>query len=276
MMDYKRLLAGAMIFSMLAATATGCSDKKSSSDSSSSSSSSSSESQTEAASETSAESSESSSAEEELSTEASSEAATAPVPVEASGDNVVTFDDGKFDFATAVTDDTPDAAQGTLEVVDVQGNKMLKFTDSGTSCADKKTQKVKINAVNLIGQANLDKVDTIAFDVYADATASSLQAKDGSMLKAPGWIGGGGGTVIADGKTWYDFSEYSSEDYKNEMSAACHVEFKFLLASAGKKWSNEMTDANFLIMRWGLQNESNLYIDNIAFYDKDGNTIPLA
>lgn len=98
MMDYKRLLAGAMIFSMLAATATGCSDKKSSSDSSSSSSSSSSESQTEAASATSAESSESSSAEEELSTEASSEAATAPVPVEASGDNVVTFDDGKFDL----------------------------------------------------------------------------------------------------------------------------------------------------------------------------------
>ena len=37
-----------------------------------------------------------------------------------------------------------------------------------------------------------------------------------------------------------------------------------------------MEDANFLIMRWGLANESDMMIDNIVFYDADGNSIPLA
>ncbi|MBQ2264814.1 MAG: hypothetical protein II341_05345 [Oscillospiraceae bacterium] len=32
---------------------------------------------------------------------------------------------------------------------------------------------------------------------------------------------------------------------------------------------------NFLIMRWGIQNLSSMYIDNITFYDADGNSIPL-
>ena len=31
-----------------------------------------------------------------------------------------------------------------------------------------------------------------------------------------------------------------------------------------------MEDANFLIMRWGLANESDMMIDNIVFYDADG------
>ena len=37
-----------------------------------------------------------------------------------------------------------------------------------------------------------------------------------------------------------------------------------------------MEDANFLIMRWGIANESDMYIDNIVFYDEDGKSIPLA
>ena len=36
-----------------------------------------------------------------------------------------------------------------------------------------------------------------------------------------------------------------------------------------------MTAANFLIMRWGLSNEADLYLDNIIFYDEDGNSIPI-
>ena len=37
-----------------------------------------------------------------------------------------------------------------------------------------------------------------------------------------------------------------------------------------------MEDANFLIMRWGIANESDMYIDNIVFYDEDGNSIPVS
>lgn len=251
-MDYKKLLAGALMFSMLAASS-GCdngNNEKKINDGSVSSSSDSGEAQT---------------AEEEL---------VPPAPAEAEDENAVTFDDGDFSFAEIICDDN-EASDGVLSVVEVQGNKMLKFTDNGKAELADRVQKIRINAVSLIGTENLDKVRRIEFDVYGDAEAELLENEDGEFVKAPGWIGGGGGTVTADSEKWYDFSEFSGGEYNFDMSGPVHVQFKFLLAAGGKKWSSEMTDANFLIMRWGLQNESNLYIDNIVFYDEDGKSIPI-
>lgn len=34
-----------------------------------------------------------------------------------------------------------------------------------------------------------------------------------------------------------------------------------------------MTEPYFQVMRWGMGNISDLYIDNITFYDADGNSI---
>ena len=203
-----------------------------------------------------------------------SEGPAAPVPVEATDDNAVTFDDGDFSFAEVICDDET-SSEGELSVGEVQGNKMLKFTDSGNVPMEERVQKIRINAVSLIGAENLEKVNKIEFDLYADATSDLLVNEDGNNVKAPGWIGGGGGTVTADDEKWYDFGEYAGGEYNFDMSGAVHAEFKFLLAAGGQKWSAEMDDANFLIMRWGIQNESNLYIDNIVFYDEDGNSIPL-
>lgn len=64
-------------------------------------------------------------------------------------------------------------------------------------------------------------------------------------------------------------------EYNFDMSGAVHAEFKFLLSASGLCWSSEMEDANFLIMRWGSENDSNLYIDNIVFYEENGESIPL-
>lgn len=250
-MDYKKLLASALTFSLLAAAA-GCDDKNSSSGTVPESSGSISDSAEE-------------SATEEL---------IPPVPSEAEDENAVTFDDGDFSFAEIICDDD-ESADGELSVVEVQGNKMLKFTDSGSVDIADRVQKIRINAVSLIGAENLGKVNRIEFDLYADATADKLVNEDGENVKAPGWIGGGGGTVTADNEKWYDFSEFGGGEYNFDMSGAVHVQFKFLLAAGGQKWSPEMEDANFLIMRWGIQNESNLYIDNIVFYDEDGNSIPI-
>ncbi len=262
-MDYRKFLASALVFSMLAAS-TGCdSDKGTSSGDVS---------ESESISEVS-ESSES--VEDESSEEETTEELIPPTPVEASDENAVTFDDDDCSFAEIVCDDDY-AADGELSVVEVQGNKMLKFTDNSTVELADRVQKVKINAVSLIGAENLDKVRSIEFDVYADATADELVNEDGENVKAPGWIGGGGGTVTAKDDKWYDFSEYGGGEYNFDMSGAVHGQFKFLLAQGGLIWSNEMDDANFLIMRWGLQNQSNLYIDNIVFYDEEGNSIPLA
>ena len=197
-----------------------------------------------------------------------------PAPAEAEDENAVTFDDGDFSFAEIVCDDK-EAADGELSVVEVQGNKMLKFTDSGNVDLDVRVQKLRINAVQLIGAENLERVRKIEFDMYADASAELLQTEDGKNVKAPGWIGGGGGTVTSRDEKWYDFDEFSGGEYDFPLSGAVHGEFKFLLADSGVCWSEDMTAANFLIMRWGLSNEADLYLDNIIFYDEDGNSIPI-
>ncbi|MBE6860964.1 MAG: hypothetical protein E7499_06730 [Ruminococcus sp.] len=197
-----------------------------------------------------------------------------PAPVEATDENSITFDDGNFKFASILDSDYK-AAKGSLSVEEVQGNPMLKFTDSGDSFKNDLIQKIRISMLPIMSPENIAKVDSIEFDFYADAVDDSLVADDGSHLKVPGWIGGGGGTEIADEESWYSFAEFSATDYTNEMSGACHVKFKFFLAKSGKKWSAEMEDPNFLIMRWGLQNNSNIYVDNITFYDENGKSLPL-
>ena len=211
----------------------------------------------------------------ESSAEETTEELIPPEPVEANDPNAVTFDNDDFSFAGVICDDDY-AADGTLSISEWEGNKMLKFSDSKANPLEGRVQKISISAAPLIGQENLGKVRSIEFDLYADATDSLLKTDDAENVKAPGWIGGGGGTVTAKDGKWFDFKEFSGGEYNFEMSGACHAEFKFLAADGGMCWSNDMEDANFLIMRWGMKNESDIYIDNIVFYDADGKSIPLA
>lgn len=196
-----------------------------------------------------------------------------PVPVEASDPNAITFDNGDFEFA-AVNEDDIDSANGGLSVEEVQGNKMLKFTDDGTNSADGTVQKVKFDAAMLLNEENISKVRSIEMDVYADATAESFVNEDEKNVKAPGWIGGGGGANVS-GDKWYDFAEWEGGEYNFEMSGAVHVVFKFLLADGGMCWDDSMDEATFQIMRWGAQNEGNFYVDNIVFFDGGGKSLPI-
>ncbi len=241
-MNYKNFIAGAMAFA-LAACAAGCSDKK------------------DAGSDT-------------VPVETTTEELVPPTPTEATDPNAITFDDGKFDFAFAKTEDK-DCAKGELSVAELMGNKMLKFTDDNSVPLEGKVQKIGISVTKLLGSKGAAKVRRIEFDMYAEATADHLKTNDADNVRAPGWIGGGGGTVTAQEK-WYDFQDFSGGEYNFEASGAVHAQFKFLLADSGQCWTEDMEDANFLIMRWGVANESDMYIDNIVFYDEDGNSIPIA
>jgi len=261
-MKYRNFIAGAMAFA-IAAAAAGCGEKSNESSESSSS----------AVNTTTAETTTEEETTEEA-TEEETEEKIPPEPVEASDPNAVTFDDGDFSFVSVISDDDK-AAVGELSVEEVMGNKMLKFTDDNSVPLEGKVQKLSINAAQLVGLENLPKVRKIEFDLYARATADHFVNEDGENVFAPGWIGGGGGTVTAKDEKWYDFSEFAGGEYDFELSGAVHGEFKFLLADGGVCWSEDMTAANFLIMRWGLSNEVDLYVDNIVFYDEDGNSIPI-
>ncbi|MDE7104704.1 MAG: hypothetical protein K2O36_02355, partial [Ruminococcus sp.] len=73
----------------------------------------------------------------------------------------------------------------------------------------------------------------------------------------------------------YQFGDWEGGEYDFERSEAIHIELKFLLAVSGQCWDGETDESNFLIMRWGAQNEGNFYIDNIVFYDEDKNSLPI-
>ena len=245
-MDYRNFIAGAMAFA-LAACAAGCGEKKNSDTKSESGT---------------------------VPVEETTEELVPPTPTEATDPNAITFDDGVFDFASVKEDDKY-CAKGELSVAELMGNKMLKFADDNSVPLEGKVQKIGINVVKLLGNEGAAKVRRIEFDMYAEATADHLKTDDAEGVRAPGWIGGGGGTMTAQDK-WYDFQEFSGGEYNFEASGAVHAQFKFLLADSGQCWSEEMEDANFLIMRWGIANESDMYIDNIVFYDEDGNSIPVS
>ncbi len=255
-MDYKRIMAGAAAFA-LAVCAAGCAKKDSGKKS---------EDKEPTTVETTAEA---------TTEEETTEEKQPPTPVEADDPNAITFDDGVFDFAEVKTDD-PDCASGELSVEELMGNKMLKFTDDNTVPLKGKVQKIDIRVLPLLGAEGAAKVRRIEFDLYAQATKDGLKTNDAENVRAPGWIGGGGGTVTAANDKWYDFQEFDGGEYDFETSGPVHVKFKFLLADSGQCWSEDMEDANFLIMRWGIANESDIMIDNIIFYDEDGNSIPLA
>lgn len=196
-----------------------------------------------------------------------------PVPAECDDSNAITFDDGDFSFADTKLDDV-DSAQGSLAVVEVQGNKMLSFCDDGKNYANGTVQKIMFDASKLLSPENLAKVRSVEMDVYANATSDFYINEDGENVVAPGWIGGGGGANVS-GNKWYEFAEWEGGEYNFEMSGATHVEMKFLLALSGQCWDETMEEATFQIMRWGAQNEGDLFVDNIVFKDEDGNSLPI-
>lgn len=192
--------------------------------------------------------------------------------------NAVNFNDGSYHFVTVMNDDAS-CAEGELSVENIDGNFMLKFTDLSTDSENltEAVQKIRISVGQLLNPDQLESVRHIGFDLYAEAKENLFQNDDGEFLQVPGWIGGSGGTVCADGE-WYDFADFAADDVKQydlQRSDACHVKFQFLLAESGKCWDSSVEDVNFTVMRKGMQNISDFYLDNIVFYDEEGNSIPL-
>ena len=176
------------------------------------------------------------------------------------------------------------AAQVALYSKIAEEKGLVNSLEGNLSLIDRATGNIYITpshkAKALLAPEDLPKVRSIEFDIYADAVSENYKNQDGNMVKAPGTISAGGGTVTAkessDGEgTWYDFAEFQGGEYNCERSGAVHAQFKFLLAESGVCWAEDMDDANFLVMRWGSENESNLYIDNIVFYDENGQSIPV-
>lgn len=189
--------------------------------------------------------------------------------------NAYIFNDKKFNFVSVVNDDDT-CAEGNLSVENIDGNFMLKFTDLSTNAEnlENSVQKICISVDKLLNPDQLESVYAIGFDICAQAKDDLFLDENGKYLQVPANISGSGKTLCANGE-WYNFEEFSASnvnEYRLERSDLYHVEFKF---ESGKYWDSSQENVNLIITRSRMQNISDLYLDNIIFYDQEGNSIPL-
>ena len=151
--------------------------------------------------------------------------------------------------------------------------------DSGTY----KVPKVVFNLAELVGAENLNKIKSISCDITGVAVGM-FTGDDGSEMLVPGNVMGAlGGNLAAEKKTdadggllqntWANLTEFSFAEWENNWVYS-HVEANILLDA--NRYEAGYDGATLVLMRWGIPNQADLYIDNITFYDEDGKSIPLA
>ncbi|MDE7121045.1 MAG: hypothetical protein K2O42_02670 [Oscillospiraceae bacterium] len=175
------------------------------------------------------------------------------VPFPESDMNAVNFNDGNLTFIRIPEDTT---VRGELSVENLDGNFMLKFTDLSTDPGNpaESVQKIQISVGQLLNPDQLESVRKIGFDLYQPETWTDVS------INAT--------TFCADG-TAYEFGSIAGDEN------FCHVELEFVLAESGKCWDSSVQDVNVIVMRRGMQDSSDFYVDNLVFYDVEGNSIPL-
>ncbi|WP_276796668.1 hypothetical protein [Ruminococcus champanellensis] len=266
----KKLAALLLTCSMLAAV-TGCGDNKDSS----------SQAATEAASTAAATT-------EAATTEAPTEAPSTerPAPTPTVDENAITFEDGDLYTAHSMAEKNyeNDESATKLTIEEFNGTKQLRVQvldkdDSGTY----KVPKVVFNLAELVGAENLNKIKSISCDITGVAVGM-FTGDDGSEMLVPGNVMGAlGGNLAAEKKTdadggllqntWANLTEFSFAEWENNWVYS-HVEANILLDA--NRYEAGYDGATLVLMRWGIPNQADLYIDNITFYDEDGKSIPLA
>lgn len=261
--------------------------------SSASSSSSVSESSASESSESEASESESESSESEASTSESSEATSdeststeeepaeePEKPVLVADENAITFEDG--DIYTAYNIDVDAEGKGNgdssgtnLTVAEYNGSKMLKVEvleqdDSGNY----KVPKIGFDVDALVGAENVDKIKSFKFDMFQVAVGT-FTGEDGTEVLCPAnFIGGFGGNspTTEDPSRWVSFGEFSAAEWTWDW---VYSEFTGKILLDSNKFEAGQEGCSIVLMRWGQPNQADIYIDNITFYDADGNSIPI-
>ena len=176
------------------------------------------------------------------------------VPVSAyAASTVVDFENGDY---SAFYMKEKDGDPSLLSVVEYNGSKAL-FIDT----QENGTPKVIIDVKKLVGEDQLEQVRTISMDLV-------IVQPDGDV---PGWNGGAVGSSQGENaQLWYQGTEWIIEEYINNATPVTTISTTF---EDGYGFLNH-TEAYYLFMNWS-HNGTDMYIDNVTFYDGEGNAIPV-
>lgn len=199
-----------------------------------------------------------------------------PVPV--ADENSITYDDSD-DLYTAHCMNSnnyeDDESECNLSVAEYKGSKQLKIEvlDKDKD-GNYKTPKIVFDMDELVGADNLSRVKSFSADITQVAVGEFV-GDDGVGRIVPGNLMGTFGSVLGEKcDDWYEptgsANGYSSEEW-NFGWTYLHVEGKWLI----KGFVDSTPDSTLVFMRWAIPNQADVYIDNLTFYDADGNSIPI-
>lgn len=195
--------------------------------------------------------------------------------------NAITFEDGLLYTCTAGNDDG--AAECNLEVVDYNGDKKLRVqvVSYDSEKGEYLIPKLIFDLPALLGCENVGKIDHMSVDFDCEAKDVWHNDDGTDSLVVGNFLGTLGGNIAAEKKkdadgnliqdTWSQ-DDFAFQDWDHE-TAYFHFESPTRPLPSKRYSSDEGTTLN--IMRWGQKNQVDFYIDNLTFYDKDGNSLPI-
>lgn len=222
--------------------------------------------------------------EEESSTEESSVPDPLPRiagPIDA---NAITFEDGEL-YTCRQVDGGGDECDIELSVADLDGDKKLKIHALRDDPAEEYgVVKIVFNLPELLGVENVGNIGHISVDFTCLAN-EMWQHEDGTESIVVGnFLGALAGNLAsekatdADGNViqndWTTHYEFEYQEWVHpEGTWRCETDVPALLPVNGYAANDPGT--TLVIMRWGQENDVDLYIDNLTFFDKDGNSMPI-
>ncbi len=228
--------------------------------------------------ETSAESSEESSEEE------SSVSDPLPRDVGPIDENAVTFEDDDMRTAHQMDGGT-DECNIELSIEDLDGDKKLRVHPvRDDDSKDYGVVKLVFDVPNMVGAENVANIGRVTVDFTCIANGTWVNDDGSESLVVGNFLGTVAGQLAAEkGKddegnliqnSWAQ-SDFAYQDWEHsEGSWRCETTFPINNIPANGFAANDPSAA-LVIMRWGQKNDVDFYIDNITFYDKDGNSMPV-
>ena len=172
-----------------------------------------------------------------------------------------------------------------LSIVDLDGDKKLKVHALREDASkDYGVVKLVFNLPEMLGVENVGNIGHISVDFTCIANETWKNDDGSESLVVGNFLGALAGNIAseqgkdADGNviqnTWANHYEFAYQDWEHEEGSwRCETDIPALLPANGYAANDEGT--TLVIMRWGQANDVDFYIDNLTFYDKDGNSMPV-
>ena len=179
------------------------------------------------------------------------------------GGSVIDFEDGNFDFVALQADEEGniDGANAEISVVEFGGSKQLKVQ---RLAGEADAMKPRFDITAILGDA-APSCARITMDLTVEATNP-----EEPFTWASGTIGTGGENITWGQTDWAYPLPIEEPEIEGVLGEQFEAERRFLLPSH----RFDTAEGNhMLVMTWDLGVDFSLYIDNIKFWDDDGNLI---